>query len=314
MNYSFDRKRTIQENVRLIARGQLRDALSFIDDPDLDAHATVHEVRKAGKKVRALFRLVRLVAEDLYDRENAAIRDSARRISELRDLTANLESVDLLENRFETAVDGEIFSQLRTALEARRAARSEDLDLEARLTRVREDLASTLDRSRSWVVPDDGFDALAGGLRKTYGRALRRMREAFDEPSSETWHEWRKRLKYHRYQTVLLTDMWEAVLAEREEQIHELTDLLGDDNDLSELREVLRKEPEWLDNEDSTVGLVALIDRLRAELQERTRPLARRVLAESADGLVARYRTYWDAWQAEPDDFAEADPVIEPGR
>jgi hypothetical protein len=154
MHYSFDRKRTIQENVRLIARGQLRDALSFIDDPDLDAHATFHEVRKAGKTVRGLLRLVRLVAEDLYDHENVAIRDWGRRISELRDLTANLESVDLLQNRFQTALDGEIFS----------------------------------------------------------------------------------------------------------------------------------------------------------------RPLARRVLAESADGLVARYRTYWDAWQAEPDDFAQADPVIEPGR
>jgi len=314
MSYSFDRRLTVQANVRLIAGSLLQDALRDIDDPELDIHATIHEVRKNCKKVRALLRLVRLAAGDLYDRENAAIRDSARRLSDPRDLSANLESVDLLENRFETALGGEIFSRLRTALEARRSARSDDLDLEDRVTTVREELGSTLARSAKWDVPDAGFDALAGGLGKTYGRALRRMDEAFDEPSSETWHEWRKRVKYHRYHTDLLTEMWKAVLDEREEQLHDLTDLLGDDNDLSELREVLRNEPEWLDDEDSAVALVALIDRLRAEFQERTRPLARRVLAESADNLVARYRTYWEAWQAEPEHIEQAEPVIDPGR
>ncbi|MEX2466755.1 MAG: CHAD domain-containing protein [Gemmatimonadota bacterium] len=314
MSYVFARELTIQANVRLIAGSQLRDALRDIDDPELDVHATIHEVRKTCKKVRALLRLVRLVAEDLYGRENAAIRNSARRISEPRDLTANLESVDLLEDRFGSVLGREIFARLRSALEARRTARSHDLALDERVATVREELASTLERTDEWVVPDDGFDALAGGLGKTYGRAVRRMREAFSKPSSETWHEWRKRVKYHRYHTDLLEDIWEAVLDEREAQLHDLTDLLGDDNDLSELRVVLHDEPEWLDDEDAAVVLVALIDRLRAELQERTRPVARRVFAESPDKLVARYRSYWDAWQAEPEHVERADPVIEPGR
>ncbi len=313
MAFTFGRDRTVQENVRLIASSQLRGALDDIDDSDLDPHETIHEVRKTCKKVRGLLRLTRLVAEELYARENAALRDTARRISELRDLSANLESVDLLEDRFGDSLEEGLVARLRRALEERRSARSADLDPANRVEKVREEMEAALDRSRGWEIPEKGFEALAGGLRKSYRRAVNRMHDAFDEPSSEAWHEWRKRVKYHRYHTDLLQGMWEPVLDEREDQLHALTDLLGDDNDLWELRRVLRQEPEWLDDDENASTIIGLIDRLRAELQGATRPLGLKVLAESPDALVARYRGYWRAWHEEPDEAHETDPVIRPG-
>lgn len=313
MAFTFDRNRTVQENIRDIASSELRNALNVIDDTELDVHETIHEVRKSCKKVRGLLRLTRPAAEELYDQENTALRDVARRISKLRDLTANLESVDLLEGRFKDSLEPDLVARLREALRRRRTTQAEDLDPAHRVEKVREGIAAALERCRGWEIPENGFDALAGGLGKTYRRAVNRMHEAFDEPSSETWHEWRKRVKYHRYHTDLLEGMWEPILDEREDQLHDLTDLLGDDNDLWELRRVLREEPDWLDEDETGSMVIGLIDRLRAELQEKTRPLALRVFAESPDDLVERYRNYWLAWHAEAKDLQQADPVIRPG-
>jgi CHAD domain-containing protein len=313
MAFTFDRGRTVQENVRVIASSQLKGALDDIDDPDLGIHETVHEVRKSCKKVRGLLRLTRLGAEELFDRENAALRDAARRISDLRDLTANLETVALLEDRFVDALEEELLAGLRKALEERRVTRAAELDLADRIEKVREEIEATLDRSRGWEISGKGFGALAGGLGKTYRRAVNRMHDAFDEPSSEAWHEWRKRVKYHRYHTDLLQGVWEPVLDARERQLHDLTDLLGDDHDLWELRRVLREEPRWLDDDETGSTVIGLIDRLRAELQGAARPLALRLFAEAPDDLVARYRSYWKAWHAGPTEVHMANPVIQPG-
>ncbi|TVP46570.1 MAG: CHAD domain-containing protein [Gemmatimonadales bacterium] len=312
MTFSLQRDRTVQQNIRHIASSQLRGALDSIDSAELDVDRTVHEVRKTCKKVRGLLRLTRGVAVKLYERENAALRDTARRLSDLRDLTANLESLELLENRFGDSLQEDLLVRVRRALEKRRAARAADPDSASRIERARGEIEAALARTRAWEIPGAGFEALEGGLRKTYGRAVNRMHDAFDEPSSEAWHEWRKRVKYHRYHTDLLRHLWSPVLGEREDQLHDLSDLLGDDNDLRELRQVLREEPEWLDDEDTASLVIGLVDRLRAELQDSTRPLALRLFAEGPDELVARYRGYWQAWHSEPGEVQEADPVIHP--
>lgn len=118
MAYTLSRERTVEENVGWIAGCQLEEALADLDAEELDVHASIHEVRKRCKMIRALLRLTRPVIEDLYEAENAALRDAARLVS--------------------------------------------------------------------------------------YERAVNRMHESFAEADTETWHEWRKRVKYHRYHTDLL--------------------------------------------------------------------------------------------------------------
>ncbi|MFW6346768.1 MAG: hypothetical protein ACOC0M_10635, partial [Halomonas sp.] len=55
----------------------------------------IHQVRRRCKKVRALLRLVRSSNRPLYERENAAYRDAARRVADLRETTGLIEAFDL---------------------------------------------------------------------------------------------------------------------------------------------------------------------------------------------------------------------------
>ena len=79
-------------------------------------------------------------------------------------------------------------------------------------------------RARRWRITGDGFNVLARGISKSYKGAQRAMDEAVKEPTAETVHEWRKRVKDHWYHTRLLCPIWPRPM-----KAHcEVADQLGD--------------------------------------------------------------------------------------
>jgi CHAD domain-containing protein len=299
-----------RHEVRRIARGQVERGLSELDEPD--RHAAVHQVRKRGKKLRALLRLVRKSAPELYERENAAFRDATRRLAADRDAAVGLATYDGLRARF-AAVSDDGSDPVRAALVERREEVSGE-ELEQRLEAVRTDLEAALERIETWEVDGEGFDVVAGGLAKTYERARDRMETAYDQRSSEAFHEWRKRVKYHRYHMRLLQDVWPEMMKTRRRELHELSDLLGDDHDLAVLRDDLVAEPERYGGEDAVATACALLDRRRAELQAEAHPLGRRCFAEPTELFVDRLEAYWQVAANSSTAGVLADATVPSGR
>ncbi len=80
MAYRFEQGAgSVEANLRKIAASQINRAIAEIDDPDLEPHKTVHQVRKRCKKLRGLVRLVR-DAFDAYKVENVSFRDAAAQL------------------------------------------------------------------------------------------------------------------------------------------------------------------------------------------------------------------------------------------
>ena len=285
----------LTEEARRIATDQVERGLTELDGDD--PNEGLHQVRKRCKKLRALVRLVREVDEDLYRRENAAFRDTARRASHLRDDAAMVEAYDALAGAYEDQVDLASFTPVRDALVARREDAATDVD--DALTTIRSDLEVARGRIATWELPGDGFEMLAGGLERTYRRSRKRQRDAYAEGSTDAFHEWRKRVKYHRYQVRLLQDAWPAVLKSRRQELHTLGELLGDDHDLAVLRARLHAEPEEHGGTDLVAALTGLLDRRRATLQVRADHLGARLFAEKPGAFVDRIGTYWAAWAAD---------------
>ncbi|MDY7108120.1 MAG: CHAD domain-containing protein [Planctomycetota bacterium] len=299
MPYRFRPDKPIQKEARRIAKEQLSRA---IDDLSVSAealHTGVHEARKRLKKLRALLRLLRPNLNELYQAENAALRDAARRLSDLRDAEALIESLDLLAERYREELDGALLETARRALRQRREAIAARLRLDERAAEVIDRLGEAKRRVKNWSPDGSGFDALTGGLQKTYRRARRAMNEAYDEPADERFHEWRKRVKYHRYHVRMLRSIWEPVLEVRRDELKTLTDRLGDDHDLVVLRETIRAEPGNLGDADAERRLLELIDRRSAELRAEARPLGARLFAEKPRRLAGRFERYWQAAASE---------------
>ena len=98
------------------------------------------------------------------------------------------------------------------------------------------------DRLPSWPLDDLGFDDLAPGFRRAYRRGRKAMRALDHAPSDEGFHEWRKRVKDHRYHLELLRDLWPAQMKARRGEVKALGELLGDEHDLTVLRATLSAE------------------------------------------------------------------------
>jgi CHAD domain-containing protein len=294
-SYRILRPDRVAEEVRRVATDQVERGLAELDGDDPDEG--IHQVRKRCKKLRALVRLVRDADEDLYRRENAAFRDTARRASHLRDDAAMVEAFDALATVYEDHVDLASYDPIRAALAARRDENAPDLD--EVLAAMRDDLEAAHRRIAAWDLPEGGFDLLAGGLARTYRRSRKRRLDAYAAGTTEAFHEWRKRVKYHRYQVRLLQDAWPQVLRARRRELHTLGELLGDDHDLAVLRARLHDDPGGHGGTELVAALTGLLDRRRATLQARADHLGARLFAEKPGAFVGRLGAYWEAWEVD---------------
>lgn len=294
MEYTLQPRESVSEGIKRIIDGKVERAIDHIDG-DMDRHETVHEVRKRCKEVRAAVRLVRPVLPT-YKRENVHYRDAARRISDIRDAHAAIETFDdHLEPaaRERNALTEATLADLRATLVDRRDTMALEEDLDGRLADVRAELVNGRRRVSNLPVATEGYDAVAGGLRKSYKRARNRMEEAYEDPEFERFHEWRKRIKYHRYHSRLLRRVWAGPMKARRAELKQLSDVIGHENDLAEFAMMMQEETMFVP--EIRAVLEEIITAKRAEFHRQGRPLGERLFAEPPDRLVDRVGAYWEA-------------------
>jgi excisionase family DNA binding protein len=143
------------------------------------------------------------------------------------------------------------------------------------------------------------FSAFRGGIQRTYSRGRRGLRCAYAKPRSDHFHEWRKRVKYLWYQLEILEDLWPNVLSQLAEELHTLSEYLGDDHDLAVLRSTILDTSADFKNENELLLLVQLIDHERLGLEALARPLGERLYFDPPKVFTSRLETFWRAWKAE---------------
>jgi CHAD domain-containing protein len=258
----------IPDGVRRIARGRIDHAIDALGDASEEG---VHDARKDMKKLRALLRLVRgEIGDKVFRREADTFRDAARELSGVRDADVMLATLADLEERYEADV-----GPVRQAVEAHRLRTGGGGRRQAAETAIAI-LTEARGRVDDWPLERDGFEALEGGLRRTYRRGRRDWRAALEEPSDENLHEWRKRVKDLWYHCSILQESWKPVMTALADEAHELSDRLGDDHDLAVLLDF------------GAESLEPLIDERRAELQEQAFAYGSRLYADKPKAFVRR--------------------------
>jgi CHAD domain-containing protein len=297
LSFRLDPEETIAAGIAASAREQLDRALAELGDPKRDRHVAIHEARKCCKRLRGLLRLARSgLGDKVYRRENAALRDAARRLSTLRDAEALLETYDRLGERFADEIDRRRIVPVRRVLAARRTELSEG-DLAAAVAAFSADLRAVRERVPSWPEVDD-FAPLSSSLKRTYKRARKAMQATYDAPSSERFHDWRKRVKYHRYHLELLAGLWPRQIEARREEVKALGGRLGDEHDLAVLEATLRAADASF-GERSARALLNLAGQRRAELRAAMRPLGQRLFAERPGAFARRFEVDWRVARSE---------------
>jgi CHAD domain-containing protein len=218
----------------------------------LDAR-TIHDTRKALKRLRALVGLLREeLGEQQFRREHEILRDAARRLASARDAEVMVDTLDALIARGPRKLGSRRpIVELRKRLVAERAAAARRATAD-RTTRaqVLADLRGMRERARWWELPErPGIAIVEHDLRRVYRQGRHRMRRIertkdgkrdkdgtrtkSGKDSTRAMHEWRKRVKDLRYAAEILGL---RPLARRADTLGEL---LGEEHDLALLAGLL---------------------------------------------------------------------------
>jgi hypothetical protein len=171
-------------------------------------------------------------------------------------------------------------------------------------------LASAKKRLAGLPIDGSGFEVVGPGLQRSYGRARRAFANAYDEPTDEAFHEWRKGAQAHWRQMMLLGRAWPDYLGARLDEARNLSQLLGDDHDLAMLVAFVHS--------DAATALsgepAALIERAarerQAELRAIAKPCGQRLFAAKPKRLRRSIGIYWEAAEAlKAIELAEGDPA-----
>jgi CHAD domain-containing protein len=295
-SYRLEADDAVPAGIARIARGRIDDALDELEGKtESSPEETVHEARKDMKKLRALVRLVRdELGDDVYRREMVCFRDAGQELSGLRDADVMLATLGELEQRYPEELPAEAAGGLRQALEAHKIRTAAGARTQA-ASEVVETLRAARERVDDWPLEKDGFEALEGGLERSYRRGRRALRAARAEPTDESLHEWRKRAKDLWYHVTILRVTWPPVMEALGDEAHELSNHLGDDHDLAVLRAWAHENAAALDGAENVRAFDELVQRRRLELQRDAFALGARLYADKPRAFIRRLERWWDA-------------------
>jgi len=306
MGYRLKRGESIPEGIRRIVHEETASVLSEL------AHSAgkrrdegIHEARKSIKKIRGLLRLVRPELGRLYRTENTRLGDVGRKLSEIRDATAIIEVFDGLVAKHQNGLQKDTLTPIRKGLEASKRQMELQPGMREAVKRATAALRSLQKRVDAWPLRQEGFRALAPGLKERYRRGRRAMAVAQKDGTAENYHEWRKRVKDHWYHVRLLESLWTEVMQEHEHSLHDLETWLGDDHNLVLLRAKLEEEPQNYGDDKAVRLFLALVNQEQKELREKSISLGERIYERKPRRFVKDIQKLWDAWQQPPDSMKE---------
>lgn len=198
---------------RLSAAGHaiINDGRKALTASDLSDAETVHELRKAFKRWRALLRLLAKPLGEQADQMRVEARDLMRTLAGARDAQAALDALDDLQEHTpdeDRTLSAKSMATLRTRLVAVRDAAelaSVTPELRARLLAYLDKAARALE---SWPIGAISFGTVADGLLAIYRRGQKLIPDDWAVCEPEHLHTLRRRVVEHRHQMELLVPLW----------------------------------------------------------------------------------------------------------
>jgi len=270
----------------------------------------VHITRKSTKRIRAMLRLIRYeVGEQVYQYENGWMRDTARLLSEVRTSSVMVQGVTDIREMYEPLLAEGTFDEIleRTTIYRDRTEQRVMEDPEI-VPRVVSNLERARGRYESWPTDPDAksvygigirhdYRAIGPGLEATHARGRHQMVAAYQMPSPESFHRWRKRVKFLKHQMEILTPLWPEVMIGMAVTLDRISELLGQDHDLAELLQALADRPDLCPNPLERSLMSALAEQRRSDLQTASRILGRRIYAEAPSAFAGRLGAYWESME-----------------
>ncbi len=118
-----------------------------------------------------------------------------------------------------------------------------------------------------------------------------------DGNSPEKFHDWRKRVKYLWHHIEVLQPLWSPVFEATANELHQLSDYLGEAHDAAVLVNYITKNKTEFKGEPELSQLLRRLTKQRHGFETAAQPLGLRLFAETPRQFVNRLSIYWQAFQ-----------------
>lgn len=292
MSYRLDPAMPMSEALRRVAFAELDIAHTALATPP-ERHSGVHSARKCLKRLRSLLLLVRPgMPEPAFATLTERLGAIARGLAAARDAAALIDATEKLEKETGPGPGLGPLHSLRAWLHKRRHAAEQNLERSAASDAMRGLLELRPAFAGFAVYPDD-FRSLAKGLRRCYRTTRQSFRHAFDAGRDEDMHEWRKGVQHHWRQMQLLAPCWPSELSARVEAARALSQVLGDDHDISLLCQLVSTPTMTFGTPDETAAFLKRCRKRHRTLRKEAKSQGERLFTERARPFAERIQSYW---------------------
>ena len=298
MSLCLESGETLSYGLQRMVLEQFDTCLRHLEDPEKNTGNTVHDTRKRLKKVRAVLRMVRVEnSRELFRKENACLRDAGRNLAEIRDSAVRIQTLDRLVRHAGDRLSENPFAEIRSYFEEMHRLTVRRFCENSRILPDTADvIREAKTRVRSWADVPDRFSAVGEGMRRVYRKGKAALETAYRDPMDDHFHEWRKRAKYLWYHTRILRPLWPGLMKSLAEEIHTLTECLGEDHDLAVLHGFVNDADRSTPSVKQNL-LFELIRQRQQEIRAAARPLGERIYAETPADFTDRIYAYWNIWR-----------------
>jgi CHAD domain-containing protein len=277
----------LSKGLKRIFCEQIDSALHCCHNPAKQRGVAVHEVRKHLKKLRAAMRLaVSEIGKNCLAKEDRCVRRIGRLVSDLRDAQVRLQTFRRLRDKAAKDRSKHLFPCTEELLLLERESFSAAFAGWQR--QAVPQLEEVKARLLAWPLDDMNWKEICNAVCKIYRRGQRALAEAIDDPETDNFHAWRKRVKDVWYELRILQPLNRTVLEEMAHDAEVLSELLGNEHDLDFLRTRLEKESGDQILAAELTSLQKLISKRCKRLRRDALELGRRFYAEPSKAFAKR--------------------------
>jgi len=287
MAFRLKLREPLPDGLKRVFSEQIDSALRCCHNPAKQRGVTVHEVRKHLKKLRAAMRLaIGVVGKNCHAKENRCVRNIGRLVSDLRDAQVRLQTFRKLRDKAAKNSEKHFFQRTEELLLLERESFSAAFAGWQR--QAIPQLENVKARLMAWPLDGLNWKQICTAVCKIYRRGQRALAETIDDPESENFHAWRKRVKDVWYELRILQPLNRTVLEEMAQDAEVLGELLGSEHDLDFLWTRLEKESGDEMLADELEHVQKLINKRRKRLRRDALELGRRFYAEPSKAFAKR--------------------------
>lgn len=228
-------------SLKALARAQLG---ALVDDLEQAAAegSSVHGARRRIKRLRSLLRLIRsVIGERAYVKTNDNLRTAADALAGQRRAEALVAAAEKLDDR---SAGGQRLRKIAEEHRRDHAALSPGDGLAA----ARQAVAAATRSVSAWRVAKGTPASISDAFTRCYRKARKDLAAALDSEDPEPLHEARKQVIHHLHHLELLRGALRKPADKRLAELKSLREILGDLNDLDELRQLAEAKGEHLES------------------------------------------------------------------